>query len=198
MNSKLNYWLDTEFIEDGKTIDLISIGIVCEDGREYYAINYDCDFEKANEWVKKNVLNQLPKKPLPGIHLKRSVHNWRNKQVIAHEVAEFCGCEIIEIESPSMEEILRGNIWDIRLKEGVSKPVFWGYYSAYDWVVLCQLYGAMIDQPKGFPMYCNDIKQLCDYLGNPQLPEQGKGEHNALEDARWNKKAWEFLIDYEH
>jgi hypothetical protein len=30
----MRYWLDTEFIEDGKTIDLISIGIVAEDGRE--------------------------------------------------------------------------------------------------------------------------------------------------------------------
>lgn len=29
----MKYWLDTEFIEDGKTIDLVSIGIVSEDGR---------------------------------------------------------------------------------------------------------------------------------------------------------------------
>jgi 3' exoribonuclease, RNase T-like len=32
---------DTEFIEDGRTIDLISIGMVAEDGREYYAVNRD-------------------------------------------------------------------------------------------------------------------------------------------------------------
>ncbi len=30
----MRYFLDTEFYEDGKTIDLISIGIVAEDGRE--------------------------------------------------------------------------------------------------------------------------------------------------------------------
>ena len=29
----MKYWLDTEFMEDGKTIDLLSIGIVREDGR---------------------------------------------------------------------------------------------------------------------------------------------------------------------
>ena len=46
----MRYYLDTEFIEDGKTIDLISIGLVSEDGREYYAINYNCDFSKASEW----------------------------------------------------------------------------------------------------------------------------------------------------
>jgi hypothetical protein len=75
------------------------------------------------------------------------------------------------------------------------KPEFWGYYADYDWVVFCQMFGRMIDLPKGFPMYCHDIKQLADSLGNPQLPEQGKGEHNAIADANWNKVAYEFLID---
>ncbi|MCW2560140.1 MAG: hypothetical protein JWP55_4104 [Mycobacterium sp.] len=28
------YCYDTEFLNDGRTIELISIGIVCEDGRE--------------------------------------------------------------------------------------------------------------------------------------------------------------------
>jgi hypothetical protein len=73
------------------------------------------------------------------------------------------------------------------------KPEFWGYYADYDWVVLCQLFGTMMDLPKDWPMYCRDIKQLCDSLGNPKLPEQGRGEHHALTDARWTKKAWEWL-----
>lgn len=29
----MRFWFDTEFIENGHTIDLISIGIVAEDGR---------------------------------------------------------------------------------------------------------------------------------------------------------------------
>ena len=74
------------------------------------------------------------------------------------------------------------------------KPQFWGYYADYDWVVFCQIFGTMMDLPKGFPMYCRDIKQLCDENGNPKLPEQGKGEHNALADARWNALAYNFLI----
>ncbi len=45
-------------------------------------------------------------------------------------------------------------------------------------------------------MYCKDIKQWCDELGNPKLPEQGKSEHHALADAKWNKEAWEFLSTY--
>lgn len=74
-----------------------------------------------------------------------------------------------------------------------AKPEFWGYYADYDWVAFCQLFGDMTKLPPGWPMYCRDIKQWCDDLGNPKLPEQGKGEHHALADAQWNKVAWEFL-----
>src|SRR5688500_2673686 len=33
-------------------------------------------------------------------------------------------------------------------------PEFWAYFADYDWVILCQLYGRMIDLPKGWPMFC--------------------------------------------
>ena len=75
-----------------------------------------------------------------------------------------------------------------------SKPEFWGYYADYDWVVFCQIFGSMINLPKGWPMFCRDIKQLCKELGDPKLPEQESKEHNSLSDAIWNKLAYEFLI----
>jgi hypothetical protein len=53
----MRYWFDTEFIEDGKTIDLISIGIVAEDGRERYWESSEADHSKANDWVRENVLS---------------------------------------------------------------------------------------------------------------------------------------------
>lgn len=74
-----------------------------------------------------------------------------------------------------------------------SKPEFWGYYADYDWVVFAQMFGTMMDIPKGWPMYCLDIKQLCNSKGNHKLPAQEQGEHNALDDARWNKLAFDFL-----
>ena len=61
----MRHFFDTEFIEygpDGKnkgTIDLVSIGIVSEDGGEYYAIHDGFDSSRANEWVKANVLTKL-------------------------------------------------------------------------------------------------------------------------------------------
>ncbi len=54
----------------------------------------------------------------------------------------------------------------------------------------------MMELPKGFPMYCRDIKQLCDSLGNPKLPKQESCEHNALDDAKHNRFMYDFLSDY--
>lgn len=173
----MRYWFDTEFIEDGFTIDLISIGIVCEDGREFYAINEDCDFSKASEWVQENVIKQLPPKP----QQMGMVHDWWKKETIKNQVALFLGCE---------------GLTNFRIPDGTEKPEIWAYYADYDWVAFCQLFGTMMDLPEGFPYYCRDIKQWCDRLGNPELPKQEGGHHNALEDARWNKKAWEFLNHY--
>lgn len=77
---------------------------------------------------------------------------------------------------------------------GDSAPEFWGYYSDYDWVVFCQIFGTMMDLPKGFPMYCRDLKQWCDESGSPTLPKQESAEHNALSDAKWNLVTWNFLL----
>lgn len=174
----MKYWFDTEFIEDGKTIDLISIGMVAEDGRELYAEAIEADLSKASEWVKENVIAHLWSRQAD----KRDANTWRRdggvggllpRRHIASDIQAFC--------DPAT----------------YGKPEIWAYFADYDWVVLCQLFGTMMELPKGWPMYCRDIKQWCDLLGNPKLPEQGKGEHHALADARWNRTAWEFLAELE-
>jgi len=80
----MKYFYDTEFIEDGKTIDLISIGIVAEDGREYYAISTEFDHRKAeqNQWVLENVLRKLPN--------KISMY-WKTREQIRKDILEFIG-----------------------------------------------------------------------------------------------------------
>ena len=57
----MNYFLDTEFAEDGhlKPLGLISIGIVDEEGHWYYAENEELDLSQCNDWVKKNVIPYL-------------------------------------------------------------------------------------------------------------------------------------------
>lgn len=148
----MRFWFDTEFIEDGRTIDLLSIGIVAEDGRTYYAEPAEADRSRAGEWVREHVLPHL-------------IGETKPRALIAAEVVAFVG----------------------------EAPEFWAYYADYDWVALCQLYGRMIDLPKGWPMFCRDVKQLAMDLGNPALPAQMSIEHNALADAVWAKDAWEDL-----
>lgn len=70
---------------------------------------------------------------------------------------------------------------------------FWAYYADYDWVVLCQLFGTMMQLPKHFPRYCMDLKQLSVDVGSPEHPKQEDGAHDALADARWNRELYYFL-----
>ena len=76
----MRYFYDTEFIEDGKTIDLVSIGVVAEDGREYYAVSTEFNESKAGPWVRANVLNQLPNPSSP---------LWKNRDTIREELLAF-------------------------------------------------------------------------------------------------------------
>lgn len=55
----MKYWIDTEFIEHPYTIDLISVGLVAEDGREFYAESNEVDWTKASRWTLQTVRPQL-------------------------------------------------------------------------------------------------------------------------------------------
>lgn len=171
----MKYFLDSEFIEDGKTIDLLSIALVCQDGRQLYLQNTEAEVTKASEWVKKNVYPRLRHATEAGMRWCTEACDeqcpWRTRREIRDEILAFCD------------------------PDKFRKPEFWGYVSAYDWVAFCQLFGPMIALPKGYPMFCRDLIQWCKALGNPKLPEQGKSEHGALADALWNKATWEFLFE---
>lgn len=184
----MRYWFDTEFIEDGKTIDLISIGIVDENGSKLYLQRPEADFDKADDWLMRNVLLNLEHFDLAS----RSRSCWPRPTELNKPQDGRCSdsCPWRDPEH-FKKDILRF------IENSEKRPEFWAYYADYDWVVLCQVFGRMIDLPKGWPMFCMDIKQLCVEKGDPKLPEQGKGEHNALADALWNKQAWEFLQEYQ-
>lgn len=184
----MKIFYDTEFIDDGKTIDLVSIGMVAEDGAEYYAVSSEFDRWKfgTSKWLVQNVFPSLPttwkipfipaKSPfdttiiLPGIDLNDPVVKPRAE--IADDVEKFI--------------------------TGYDEPELWAWYGAYDHVALAQLFGAMIHLPEGIPMYTNDLKQECARLGNPRVPEQRHGNHNALEDARHNVVIYKFLENLAH
>lgn len=211
----MKYFFDTEFIEDISKwtlaknrhfIDLISIGIVAEDGREYYAISKDFNPDDASQWVKENVLYPIMvengyTKNLSNLHGKlgysRSAikdiqkRKGKSNKQIAVEIAAFVneGLEVV------IDKVTRADCWNEKFYQNefayikrhntfipetiyssgfnndgyarnkkiiYNQPVFYGYFADYDWVLFCSLYGKMIDLPKGFPMYCRDLKQMLD------------------------------------
>jgi len=223
----MKYFIDTEFIEGfhkplfGKKrhfIDLISIGIVCEDGREYYAISNEFNPKDADKWVKDNVISKLTPRYLKG------VNKWKSNKQIAQEIRDFFGYRWEPTDYADVEITSDNNI------------EIYAYYADYDWVAFCSLFGRMIDLPDGMPMYCRDLKQTLDEKVAPLTSMQltdivyGKGvmdhdvyaylaskgavyskieclkdsksyplqkdEHNALDDAKWNKRLYEFMLTF--
>lgn len=158
----MKYFIDTEFIEDGVTIDLISIGIASEDGHLFYALNKECDYSRASDWVKQNVL----------VHVENSGKPRGNKVDIADDILRFVGEN--------------------------TNPQFWGDFAAYDWVALCQIFGTMMDLPKGWPMFCRDIQQAkyeTDVRVFPEGLTHGLVPHMALDDAIECRRRYEYLLE---
>lgn len=225
----MKYFFDTEFIEGFKKplfgkrrhfIDLISIGIYCEDGRTYYAVSNEFKYKDADKWVQENVIDKIEGELFKGqstyaktyfnFNLKSLLKQFgKSNKRIANDIIEFVNLpKHIHFEGEDREKL---------------NPEFYAYYADYDWVVFCSLFGRMIDLPKGFPMYCIDLKQYIDDVANKFMsfgvgthtagdkvypdnfimaldwvtsrrnyPKQ-ENEHNALDDAKWNYELYKFL-----
>lgn len=84
----MRYFLDTEFIEQPGSIQLISIGIKCQDGRKYYAISSGFEDRDADDWVRENVIDKLESNipRLPISFIRQQVLDF-----IGSDVPEFWG-----------------------------------------------------------------------------------------------------------
>lgn len=232
----MNFYYDTEFLEGTNskhkypTIDLISIGIVGEGIPHYHAISKEFDLSEA--WFRNDGTIAEPK-------------YWIRDNVLTHVFEELCLYQIFQSEyrqyDQFTEEMTLGNLrWMVDL-HGKSRhqiktdiiaymnpqaydPVkLYGYYSAYDHVVLCWLFGRMMELPEGMPMYTIDLKQELDRIADVflnktlkhpivssdwhpkyalhhlqdnhlvQYPIQSSGQHNALADAKWNKELHNYI-----
>jgi hypothetical protein len=158
------YFYDCEFIEDGRTIDLVSIGVVDERGREFYAISTEFDDKAAVPWVRRNVLDRLPSPGHPA---------WRSRARIREELLAFL-----------VEPVRSGEAKEIEL---------WAWFAAYDHVVLAQLWGPMTGLPREIPRFTKELRQLWDDRGRPPLPAAEAQRHDALVDARHNLARWRVL-----
>ena len=159
------YFYDCEFIEDGRTVDLVSIGVADEHGREFYAVSTEFDADRAVPWVRRNVLDKLPSPADPA---------WRSRERIRDDLYAFLREPMRERPDDQIE--------------------LWAWYAAYDHVALAQLWGPMTALPREIPRFTKDLRQLWDDRGRPVLPEMS-GRHDALVDARHNLARWRVLAN---
>jgi hypothetical protein len=172
------YFYDTEFLENGRTIELISIGIVAEDGREYYAVNRDAPWKriKKHDWLMANVVPTLPTR-----HGDARIHAGRGP------------LGLLDWQHPAFKRpaAIANQVKNFLLAD--REPELWAYYGAYDHIVLCQLFGTMMNLPEGMPMWTHELMQAWEQAGRPDMPDQHGSVHNALEDARWNRDLFRAL-----
>lgn len=175
-------YYDTEFVENGVTIELVSIGLVREDGLAYYAVTDDrmtMDQVVRRKWLAANVLPHLP---------------------VVFDESRYGGwawdTEHPEFAAVRPQPQIADEVRDFILAAG--EPQLNAWYAAYDHVALMQLWGSMIDRPEGIPMWTRDLKQENDRLGSPAVPDQDPAaEHHALHDAQHDRDIDAFLAQYE-
>lgn len=177
-------------------IHLISVGIAGPNKAPYYAINKNFKKRYANVWVRENVLKMLPAS-------KSARTDYKTIPEIKKDILEYFGCKWHTQASCA-------NCGRWIAPEGIE---LYGYFSAYDHVMLSTLFGTMINLPGNFPMYTRDLKQEMDRLVQAvcdrdretsfnkllaqvkkmeEYPKQ-ESEHNAASDACWNEKLFQFL-----
>lgn len=165
------YFFDTEFLDRGGAgfgIDFISIGIVSEDNREYYAVHDATnpeEFAVASPWLKENVLDKLPprsewqkledirKGVLGFIEPAKTAEFWATNGTYDN----YCLCRIFG----GMAE-LRQTLKD---EKGIGKVVFRDMH---------------------------ELRRAYGYARIKAQPEETK--HIALEDARHDRKEFDWHI----
>lgn len=184
----MDFFLDTEFVDTGDQILLISLGLVREDGEYGYWINGDdgiIDQAVHHDWLRENVVKHLP--------VKVGYNKFYQPPVAVSWSWDMAHPEIGAVKPRKM--IAQQVQAAIGMAPG--NPTLWAWYSAYDHVALAQLFGRMIDLPSYIPMLTCDLKQEAMRLGDPQVPEHTGRVHHALDDARHDREIRRFLLEFE-
>lgn len=171
----MHFFFDTEFTGLTKTTDLISIGIISETGRGFYAIFTDYDINKCDKWIINNVISNLETIDGNNITFVKG-----NKSLIRDKLTNW-------LKETKENEIVQ----------------FVSDVSHYDFVLLIDaLADYALDLPNWICPYCHDINQdiakyykISDFeafdknresIVKDLIPGIGindKNKHNAYHDA---------------
>lgn len=163
--NKTKVFFDTEFTGLHKNTTLISIGLVSECGRTFYAELTDYDTSQIDEWLQKNVIENLLLTPQDNC---ADNSNWR-----------------LVGDTKSIKEAL--SIW-LSQFESVE---MWSDCLSYDWVLFNHIFGHAFNIPKNVYYIPFDICTLFKANGvDPDVNREEFSEcitnskkHNAMHDA---------------
>jgi len=170
-------FFDTEFTGLHQNTTLISIGLIAENGKTFYAEFDDYDKTQVSEWIRTNVIDNLI------IHPDRK-HYYR---------------------VTDNDEIYLGNSEHItdKLQEWLSnlgEVEIWSDCLHYDWMLFINLWGNAFAIPSNVYYIPFDICTLMKIKGvDPDINrEEFAGiegaKHNALHDAKVIKACYEKLM----
>jgi hypothetical protein len=176
-----NVYLDCEFLPaDPSLRGLVSIGLTDDRGVEYYAVNRDFDMKafKRSEWMMANVWPSLPQP-----HGDSRLHGKYPR---------------LRVGDPSVKADGRiaADIADYFAATDATTTHLWAWYGAQD---MCRLHSLWDNDwalmPSQIPQWFNELETLRWQAGNPEMPVQPAGLHNALADAKHNRTMHEFLLE---
>ena len=184
----MNLYFDTEFTGLHKDTTLISIGIISEEGDKFYAELTDYNDEQIDDWLQKNVIDNLI---LTKLIDKNSRRLYKNKED-SNKYSISCRGDIHYVS----DEL---NKWT----EQFDKVEIWSDCLAYDWVLFNHLFGHAFNLPKNIYYIPFDICTLFKIKGiDPDISREEfinnsvKGEkHNSLYDAKVIKACYNKLMN---
>lgn len=173
-------FFDTEFTGLHQKTTLISIGLISECGKTFYAELTDYDKTQVDEWLQDNIISNLLFNDYPndGIILSNYGHSLEMKANIN-----------------SVKEQLE--VWLSQF----GQVEIWSDCLAYDWVLFNQIFGHAFNIPKNVYYIPFDICTLFKVKGiDPDISREefsnmqhGAQKHNALWDAKVIKRCFELL-----
>lgn len=183
----MNIFFDTEFTGLHKDTTLISIGLIAEDGRTFYAELEDYDTTQVDNWIQENVIKHLKFNEYSS-YLRvspdgRQVEMKGNKKYVADCLGRWM--EMYHTPIQMVSDVCH-----------------------YDMVLFIDLFGHAFKLPQGVSASCHDINQDIAAHYNvteaeafdmsregmlQMLPEGDK--HNALYDAKVIREIYYHVIE---
>ena len=185
----MKIFMDTEFTGLHQNTTLISIGLVSECGKTFYAELTDYDKSQIDEWLQENVIKNLTLD-----YLKRDIDNYCNIDITDSNNLKFKGTlSNLKVE---LEKWL----------SQFNQVEIWSDCLAYDWVLFNQIFGHAFNIPKNVYYIPFDICTLMKIKDvDPDISREDFGlngrdvpsdvnKHNALFDAEIIKLCYERLM----